>query len=103
MRAQMASNGSGRKKAAHVVFMGRVQGVFFRANTQEKAIEHGLGGWVRNREDGSVEAFFEGDESEVRAVIEEIARGDGMGAALVSDKRVRWVSPEGCSAFDVLR
>ena len=99
----MAGSGPDGLKAARVVFRGRVQGVFFRANTRQKAIAHGLGGWVRNREDGSVEALFEGDAARVRAVIEEIANGDGMGAASVSDKSVRWLSPEGYRTFDVLR
>ena len=39
---------------------GRVQGVFFRANTKEKALELGLNGWVRNNEDSSVEILVEG-------------------------------------------
>lgn len=45
---------------AHVIFKGRVQGVWFRANTQKKAKELGLTGWVRNLEDGSVESVIEG-------------------------------------------
>ena len=44
----------------HVVVRGRVQGVWFRASTREKAIELGLTGWVRNLPDGSVEAEFQG-------------------------------------------
>jgi acylphosphatase len=39
---------------------GRVQGVFFRANTRDKARELGLRGWVRNMEDGTVEILAEG-------------------------------------------
>jgi acylphosphatase len=55
---------------ARVVFRGRVQGVFFRANTRECALSEGLTGWVRNRPDGSVEAVFEGEEERVRRAIE---------------------------------
>lgn len=54
----------------HVQFFGRVQGVFFRANTQRKAQELGITGWVRNADDGSVEAIFEGDDKTVSTVIE---------------------------------
>jgi len=54
---------------AHVVFEGLVQGVFFRANTRECALRHGLTGWVRNMADGSVEAVFEGEQGSVEAAI----------------------------------
>ncbi len=57
------------KVRAHVVFHGLVQGVFFRANARECALRHGLTGWVRNRDDGSVEAVFEGEEAAVDAAI----------------------------------
>lgn len=55
---------------AHAFFEGRVQGVFFRANTLGFAQELGLSGWVRNTQDGRVEAVFEGDDDLVRRVIE---------------------------------
>jgi len=42
------------------VVRGRVQGVFYRAGTEEKASELGLAGWVRNRTDGSVELVATG-------------------------------------------
>ena len=48
-----------------VTVAGRVQGVFFRAATQEKARSLGLAGWVRNLPDGRVELLAEGTDSEV--------------------------------------
>jgi acylphosphatase len=48
------------RKAVQVVIRGRVQGVGFRAWVQHQAELHGLGGWVRNRADGAVEAVFSG-------------------------------------------
>ncbi|MCK5226908.1 MAG: acylphosphatase, partial [Desulfobulbaceae bacterium] len=48
------------KKRYHVVVEGRVQGVFFRACTQEEALRLNLTGWVRNRPEGTVEALIEG-------------------------------------------
>ena len=48
---------------------GRVQGVAFRASTREAAARIGASGWVRNREDGSVEAVIEGSEAQLQALL----------------------------------
>lgn len=57
-------------RRAHVFVEGRVQGVFFRAETKKIAEDYGLTGWVRNLPDGRVEAVFEGSEAAVgRAVL----------------------------------
>lgn len=61
---------------AHVIISGRVQGVFFRANTQRAAARHGVTGWVRNLPDGTVEAVFEGSGDSVDAVVEWCRTGD---------------------------
>ena len=55
---------------AVVIFRGRVQGVYFRANCAERADTLGLHGYVRNRPDGSVEAVFEGDRPGIEACID---------------------------------
>ena len=55
---------------ARVVFRGRVQGVYFRANCQQKAAELSLRGFVRNLRDGMVEAVFEGEKAAVAECIE---------------------------------
>lgn len=57
------------KTRLRVVFKGRVQGVFFRANTKRFADRHGVVGWVRNTESGDVEALFEGEVDAVNAAI----------------------------------
>ena len=54
---------------AHVIFHGRVQGVWFRASTRDIAIKEGVRGWVRNLPDGTVEAVFEGSEEAVAKVL----------------------------------
>lgn len=54
---------------AHLVFRGRVQGVFFRANTRRKALELKLTGWVRNMPDGSVEAVVEGPDGAIEELV----------------------------------
>jgi acylphosphatase len=52
-----------------VVVRGRVQGVWFRDSTRERAHAHGVAGWVRNRPDGTVEAVFEGPREDVESLV----------------------------------
>lgn len=52
-----------------VVVSGLVQGVFFRASCSDVAQAEGVGGWVRNRSDGRVEAVFEGPPDAVEHMI----------------------------------
>ena len=58
------------KTRAHVAISGRVQGVFFRSRTKREADSRDVKGWVRNRNDGGVEAVFEGEEEAVKAMVE---------------------------------
>ncbi|MBU0993069.1 MAG: acylphosphatase [Proteobacteria bacterium] len=67
-----------KKVSAHVVISGRVQGVFFRAETRRTAESHAVCGWVKNREDGRVEARFEGNEKDVKAVIDWCHKGPAL-------------------------
>jgi acylphosphatase len=48
---------------------GQVQGVGYRAWTDDKARALGLSGWVRNRRDGSVEALFSGESAKVDEMV----------------------------------
>ena len=63
------------KSRVHVIIRGRVQGVFYRMETQRAADRHGVFGWVKNRADGTVEAVFEGDKEKVDAVLDWCRRG----------------------------
>ena len=56
-------------KRLHLLIAGRVQGVFFRANTQKKARELGLTGFVRNLPDGQVETLAEGPEDHLKTFL----------------------------------
>ena len=60
---------------AHVIISGKVQGVFFRAETRRTAVQLGLHGWVRNMADGNVEAVFEGPQRAVDRAVEWCRRG----------------------------
>jgi len=56
-------------KRVHIIVSGRVQGVFFRAETESAAKALRLAGWVRNLEDGSVEVLIEGEDTQVDKMI----------------------------------
>ena len=59
----------------HVVVRGRVQGVWFRESARRRATELGVGGWVRNRGDGAVEAELEGDAEAVAVLVDWFGHG----------------------------
>jgi acylphosphatase len=88
--------------ARRVRVTGRVQGVFFRASTRERARENGVAGWVRNRDDGSVEAWLEGPSDAVETV-ERWMRDGGPRAARVEQVESEDQEPEGLDRFEVRR
>ena len=82
---------------------GRVQGVWYRGWTQEEAIKRQLDGWVRNRQDGSVEALFSGTSAQVTEMIEACRTGPPM--ARVDDVQVTAVESDSVAVgqgFDTL-
>ena len=82
-----------------VVVHGRVQGVFFRDTTEREARGRGVGGWVRNRDDGAVEAVFEGSPEDVGALVEFCESGPR--GAEVEHIETSEEDPEGLSGFEV--
>lgn len=62
-------------KRIHLIISGDVQGVGFRSWVREEARKFGLTGWVKNREDRTVELVVEGEESVLRELIELCRRG----------------------------
>ena len=77
-------------KQVHLRVFGRVQGVFFRASTQREAKRLGLTGWVRTRNESSVEVVAEGEETGIKDLIAWAQRGPS--AARVDRVDVRWRS-----------
>jgi acylphosphatase len=67
-----------KKIRVHVNIYGKVQGVYYRQTAFQKAVELGLKGWVRNLENGNVEAVFEGDEPIVEKMLEWCKEGPVM-------------------------
>ena len=72
-------------KSLRAVVRGRVQGVGFRAATEETARALGLGGWVRNMPDGAVEVEAEGPENALRELEQFLRRGPRMARVTGAD------------------
>ena len=85
---------------AHAYISGSVQGVSFRYYTYHEALKHGLRGWVRNLEDGRVEAVFEGEKAGIEQVLERSQNGPP--AAKVDSIEVDWDEPvDSLTSFNV--
>jgi acylphosphatase len=82
-----------------VIVRGFVQGVFFRETTRRRAEAARIGGWVRNRPDGTVEAVFEGDPEAVEMLVSFCERGPS--GARVDGIETFDEPPEGLRGFDV--
>ncbi len=71
---------------------GRVQGVFFRDSSQRKAKELNLSGWVRNEPDGTVQIVAEGEEKDLKELIE-WCRAGGIEHARIDKVDIEWLKP----------
>lgn len=76
------------KVRAHVLVIGRVQGVFFRSETSLRAKGLDVAGWARNLADGRLEAVFEGEEMNVKQLIDFCRKGPP--GARVANVNVVW-------------
>jgi acylphosphatase len=79
------------ERRATITISGVVQGVYYRHSAKQKADELRLRGFVRNLPDGSVEAVAEGQEEDVKSLIEWCKRGPR--GALVDRVSVEWDEP----------
>jgi acylphosphatase len=87
-------------KSVRLMIRGRVQGVSYRYWTVTEATARGLDGWVRNRRDGSVEAFISGPATTVDEMIE--ACRHGPRAAKVADIDIQPESVRAETGFEQL-
>jgi len=76
------------KIRAHVYVSGRVQGVFFRSETEYEAVKRNVCGWVRNLSNGRVEAVFEGERTVLEELVEFCRRGPR--GSRVSEVEIHW-------------
>lgn len=89
---------SGETIRRRLLVHGKVQGVFYRDSTREKAENEGVAGWVANRDDGSVEVVLEGGPPAVEAVVEYCRMGPM--SAEVTSVEVDEESPDGLHGFE---
>lgn len=88
-------------KKVRAIVSGRVQGVWYRAHTREKAVELGIAGFVRNLPDGTVEIVAQGEEGQVEALMDWARVGPPM--AEVTEVRARdMAEDEEYGSFEVL-
>lgn len=80
-------------ESLHAVISGYVQGVGFRYSARAQALRLGLCGWVRNRADGTVEAWFEGPRPQLELALDWCRTGPR--GASVSDVKIEWGAGEG--------
>ena len=82
----------------HVMISGKVQDVFFRISTQDKANELNLTGWVKNIFNNAVEIIAEGDREELSKLTEQNkvsawkamgAGGGGVVGLIISSEHLR--------------
>ncbi len=73
-------------KQVKVIVSGRVQGVFYRDNTRQAALETGVAGYVKNLANGSVEAVFQGEPEKVDQMIAWCRKGSP--SSVVTDVKV---------------
>jgi acylphosphatase len=85
--------------ARHLVIHGLVQGVGYREAICKAALGHGLGGWVRNRSDGTVEALLCGPAVAVQAIVHWARRGPRLARVTGVDVTV---SDQACAGFQRL-
>jgi acylphosphatase len=87
-------------KRLRATVRGRVQGVGFRASAAREARRLGLGGWVRNGNDGGVEVLAQGDTAGVDAFLAWLRRGPPSAHVLAVEPE--WLTPAAdLASFDI--
>ena len=76
----------------YCIAKGKVQGVGYRYSIEQHATTRGLCGWVRNRNDGSVEVLIQGTPDDLKECIEVMNQGSPLSA--VESVAVDWRTPE---------
>ena len=83
----------------YLTVTGRVQGVGYRWFVRQLAASMGLSGWVRNRDDGSVEAQVEGPPDVLSEFVSQLRTGNP--AARVDSIERKTLPPQGGTDFRI--
>jgi len=84
-----------------ITVQGRVQGVFYRASTRDKARELGLNGFVRNESNGDVYIEAEGEEEILKKFIAWCKQGPRQ--ARVDNLKIIEGEDQGHTKFEIRR
>lgn len=95
----MEQTDTGTLQKATLTINGKVQGVYFRASTQQKARQLGICGFVQNMEDGSVYVEAEGEEVPLRDFVDWCRLGPT--GARVLGVQVDYLEPQGFQSFQI--
>ena len=87
------------KICIHCFVSGKVQGVFFRRETQKLAVRLALTGWVRNTEDGRVETVLCGEKESVNKLVRWLSEGPPTAAVYAVEKHS--IPYQSFSVFDI--
>ena len=86
--------------AVHIIVHGNVQGVGFRSFVRSQALILNVSGWVRNRDEGTVEIWAEGSREVLQRLTQQVQKGPRYG--LVSRLDVDWHTPKDTyGGFDI--
>ena len=85
--------------SVHVRVSGRVQGVYYRADTRDRAKSLGINGWVRNIPGGGVEAVLEGERRQVGEMLK--AMKSGPSGSVVLGMELSEIEAKGYNDFEI--
>ncbi|HOG97636.1 MAG TPA: acylphosphatase [Methanothrix soehngenii] len=85
--------------SVHVRISGRVQGVYYRAYTRDRAKSLGINGWVRNIPGGGVEAVLEGERRQVGELLR--AMKSGPSGSVVLGMELSEIEAKGYNDFEI--
>jgi acylphosphatase len=85
----------------HLMIKGKVQGVFYRATARDEAEKLGLTGWIKNTQDGNVEAVVNGNREHIDRYIAWCWKGPSR--AKVESVEVKDLQEERFDGFQIKR